>query len=713
MEGNHEDDPNPSLEESWPGKPTWLTGGKVDTALLNPVDLPAFPGYEILGELGRGGMGVVYLARQTELDRVVALKVIHAGLGARPNYLARFRNEARAVASLHHPHIVQIYEVGEHNGQPFFSLEYIDGGSLAQHCGGQPMGIDQAARLVATLARAIHAAHEKGLVHRDLKPANVLLACCKPPNGIGLQKGREAPRYYLPKINDFGLAKQLNNDRSQTQTGDILGTPSYMAPEQATGRTSDVGPGTDVYALGAILYELLTGRPPFRGSILSEVIRQVCADEPVAPSHWRPQVPRDLEAICLQCLQKEASRRYASALALAKDLDCFLAGEATLARPAGWLLRSWRRWRGLSGVLLAATLLAFVVVLSSGFLLSLFLIVSQTIDHSRAEIWMGAPRIVSIDLGSPIPDNYLLRLLSQPEVSACEVYLQGFANWYKPGGGTELCMVVGSRLDDGALGTVKELTPELRTLLTEPGAAVIDESDVERLGISQINDTAYVAGKQVRIVGMTRGLHSLSGPYVFCSNATAQQLLHLRPDLTTYVLARCHNPEDSPRVVARLRDQYPDISVFTSSDFSTRSKLHWIIKTKAGLALAFAWLLAGIGGAFAISPRIYAFNAEQIRRRARQHGQIIPRWRRAVAVLLQVFGTALAGTMLAAPFVLVLVDIFGTLGALVLLPLWVLIIPPLLLNLGMIMSAGLFAIWKLLWLSVPGPNDFQTGAGES
>jgi WD40 repeat protein/serine/threonine protein kinase len=310
---------------------------------------PSLPGYEILGALGRGGMGVVYRARHLRLKRLVALKMIRAG--ARGEVLARFRAEAEAVARLQHPHIVQIFEVGEHQGLPYLALELVDGGSLAQRLRGTPLPAQPAARLVEILARAVQHAHEQGVIHRDLKPANVLLTTETQRHREDKEVGTSSLCLCAsvvslnPKITDFGLAKQLDEDSGQTQSGIILGTPSYMAPEQAAGRPGEVTPAADVYALGAILYELLTGRPPFRGADTLETLEQVRNQKPVLPSRLQPRLPRDLETICLKCLRKEPERRYASAAALADDLRRFQAHEPIHARPTstGELARKWMR----------------------------------------------------------------------------------------------------------------------------------------------------------------------------------------------------------------------------------------------------------------------------------------------------------------------------------------------------------------------------------
>jgi formylglycine-generating enzyme required for sulfatase activity len=303
---------------------------------------PEVPGYEILGVLGHGGMGVVYRARQLKANRVVALKMIRGVEHAGPTERLRFQIEAEAVARLQHPHIVQLYEVGEARGQPFFSLEFCDGGTLGEQLGKKSPSPREAAELIEALARAMHYAHLRGVVHRDLKPGNVLLA------------GAER----VAKITDFGLAKRIDaGARDVSQSGAIMGTAAYMAPEQAAGKVRETGPAADVYALGALLYECLTGRPPFEGPH-HVVLFSVLADEPAPPSRLAPKVPRDLETICLTCLRKEPDRRYASAEALADDLRRFQAGEPIRARPVGTAERAvmWaRRHRAITA--LAATVL--------------------------------------------------------------------------------------------------------------------------------------------------------------------------------------------------------------------------------------------------------------------------------------------------------------------------------------------------------------------
>jgi WD40 repeat protein/tRNA A-37 threonylcarbamoyl transferase component Bud32 len=314
-------------------------------------EYPRLAGYTILEELGQGGMGTVYKARQLSLNRLVAIKALRSPDLADPHTLTRCRAEAEAVARLEHPNIVHIFEVGEQDGQPYLVLEFVNGGSLARRLGGKPQPPRAAAELVETLARAIHHAHQHGVVHRDLKPANVLLTA----------EG-------TPKIADFGLAKVVLGEPGQTLPGTILGSPSYMAPEQAEGDVGEVGPAADVYALGAILYEVLTGRPPFRGASVLETLEQVRCEEPVPPRQLLSKLPRDLETVCLKALARSPARRYPSAGALADDLRRFQNGEPIQARPVGLpeRLGRWCRRHPVRAGLAAAvtTLLGAVVVLS-------------------------------------------------------------------------------------------------------------------------------------------------------------------------------------------------------------------------------------------------------------------------------------------------------------------------------------------------------------
>jgi serine/threonine protein kinase len=362
---------------------------------------PAVPGFEVLAELGRGGMGVVYQARQVALRRTVALKMVLNGAHAGSKELARFRAEAAAIARLQHPNIVQIYDVGEAAGRPYFALEFVAGGSLAQRLHGTPQPTRLAAQLVETLARAVHAAHANGVVHRDLKPANILLAPATQGSASDPENAQNANALaaehgvmnVTPKITDFGVAKCVAGDgegaglRSSTATGELLGTPQYMAPEQAAFPRQPVGPAADVYALGAILYELLSGRPPFTGETPLDTVLQVLHNEPVSLTSLQPKVPRDLETICLKCLRKEPRQRYGSALELAEDIQRFLRDEPIRARPvrAAEKLCRWGRHHPVAAGLLAAALLAPVVALTALSLLSARLVRSSALESAAQQ----------------------------------------------------------------------------------------------------------------------------------------------------------------------------------------------------------------------------------------------------------------------------------------------------------------------------------------
>jgi WD40 repeat protein/tRNA A-37 threonylcarbamoyl transferase component Bud32 len=334
-------------------------------ALLDPP-LPQVPGYDLLALLGRGGMGIVYKARHQKLQRLVALKMIRAGSSAGPEQLQRFRTEAEAIARVQHPHIVQLFEIGAYDGLPFFALEYCSGGSLDKKLAGTPLPPAEAAALVQRLAQAVDAAHAKNIIHRDLKPANVLLT----------EDG-------TPKITDFGLAKKLDT-AGQTTTGEVIGTPSYMAPEQARGQGKTLGPACDIYALGAILYECLTGRPPFKAATPLDTLVQVVNDEPVAVTQLNGQVARDLETICHQCLQKEPGKRYASAAALVEDLGRFGRGEPIQARPVSTVERGvkWVR-RNPMVATLAATVL-WVLLAGAGVSTYFGMAASQEAEQATA-----------------------------------------------------------------------------------------------------------------------------------------------------------------------------------------------------------------------------------------------------------------------------------------------------------------------------------------
>jgi len=308
----------------------------------------------------------------------------------------------------------------------------------------------------------------------------------------------------------------------------------------------------------------------------------------------------------------------------------------------------FERQRFLPGVL-AVAFSALLIALQCGLLLGLFSITSIPVDHTRADLWVGSPEVLSVDLGRPIKDTYYSRVASQPEVTDTELYMQGFAYWIKPGGGSELCMVIGSHLGAESLGLMEQLRqrPDLTMLLSEPGAIVIDKSELHRLGIQGIGDTAKISDQRVRVVGLVEGLKSLAGPYVFCSITTAQPLLHLQTHETTYVLGQSPRPKE---VVDRLNAAYQEeMQAFTSADFSYRTRMHWLTKTKAGIALGLAAALGLLVGAVVTSQTLYAATAASLREYAVLRALGIPRWRMAMTVLAQSFWVGVVGVCLAVP----------------------------------------------------------------
>ena len=376
-----------------PGAPGSDSAGTPSTIVRPPdgrvpapsTPRPTIPGYEILEELGRGGMGVVYKARHIGLNRIVALKMILAAEHAGREAVARFRAEAEAVAQLKHPNIIQVYDIGEQDGRPYFSMEFVEGGSLAKHIAGQPQPPKWCAEICEKLSLAMHLAHSQGIVHRDLKPANVLLfvplapagrgAGVRGKQGVAPSPGAKAPPSPHggegsdePKIMDFGLAKRLEGGTTLTQSGAVMGTPQYMAPEQASGEAKRVGPPADVYALGAILYTMLTGHPPFSADTPLGVLRKVLGEEPTPPTTLHKRVPPDLETICLKCLQKEPAKRYASAHELAADLRRFLNHEPIVARASSpWEKAAmWSKRRPAAAALIGVSALALLALIGGG-----------------------------------------------------------------------------------------------------------------------------------------------------------------------------------------------------------------------------------------------------------------------------------------------------------------------------------------------------------
>ena len=377
-----------------------LPRGNRSTPRGDDAQWPSVPGFEILGVLGRGGMGVVYKATQIALQRMVALKMVRDWTNAREKELIRFRAEAEVIARLHHPNIVQIFDVGAVENRPYFVLEYVAGGSLAEYLAGTPQPARQAAQFVEILARAVQAAHANGVVHRDLKPGNILLVFADRDFAVDVDEISTSDTLRsgsvlnaIPKIADFGVAKRASrrlgsesagrSDRHRRFSGHSL----LHGPEQATPTGPSVGPSADIYALGAILYELLTGRPPFKGATQLDTVLQLLHNEPVPVTELQPNVPQDLETICLKCLRKEPYRRYLSANELADDIQCFLAGKPIKARPRGAIEKVWRwiRDHPFPSGLVAAGVLAPIAALMILSLLSAQLVRSSALESAAQQ----------------------------------------------------------------------------------------------------------------------------------------------------------------------------------------------------------------------------------------------------------------------------------------------------------------------------------------
>jgi putative ABC transport system permease protein len=353
----------------------------------------------------------------------------------------------------------------------------------------------------------------------------------------------------------------------------------------------------------------------------------------------------------------------------------------------------WHERQRFLPAVLAVAFSALLVALQCGLLLGTFSIVSLPIDHTAAHVWVTAPGVASVDVGLTIPELWLSRL-SLAEVERSEVYLQSFAFWQKPGGGSELCIVVGSRQHDGALGAVHELTPELRTRLMEPGTVVVDEAELGRLGLARgLDERAEVNGRRVRVVGLVRGLKGLAGPYLFCSVETAQQLLGLPTGQVTYLLARCRPGADAAAVVARLR-RYANLTAFTSTEFSWHSRLHWLFKTGAGISLGCAALLGLLVGVVITSQTLYAATAAALREFAVLRAMGVPRRRLVATVLTQALATGVLGIGLSLPVIFGLARLAALLGAKALLPPWLLAFTAAV-TLAMALLAGLSALRSL------------------
>ena len=344
--------------------------------------------------------------------------------------------------------------------------------------------------------------------------------------------------------------------------------------------------------------------------------------------------------------------------------------------------------------MLAVAFSAILITLQTGLLWGLFATTSAPIDHCSADIWLGAPRVLSVDLGRAISENHLSRLANQPGVSPPEIYILDYHYWVKKNGAKELCIVIGSRLSPGALGAIHELTPSLRAKLSEPGSVVIDITEMGRLGVTHVGDTAEIAGRRVRVVGLVRGLKSLTGPYIFCSVQTAQIILPILPDQTTYVLARCTDPSRAQQVVERLRAEHPDISAFTREELSLRTRMYWLTMTNAGISAGFTAVLGLMVGAVVTSQTLYGATLASLREFAVLRALGIPRWRIGLTVVVLSFWVGIVGVAVAFPAIYGLANVAAILGTRVLLPSW-LMSSAATITLAMAILSGLAALRSL------------------
>lgn len=417
----------------------------------SPARVSYFGDYELLEEVARGGMGVVWKARQVSLNRVVAVKMILSGRLAGTAEVKRFRTEAEAAAKLQHPNIVAIHEVGEHEGQHYFSMDFVEGQSLAEMVFHRPLPAEQAAKYLRTIAEAIHYAHQRGVLHRDLKPSNVLI-----------------DRAGQPRVTDFGLAKMAETDSGLTHSGAVMGSPSYMSPEQASGKTREVGPAADIYALGAVLYELITGRPPFQAATPLDTMRMVVETDAAAPRWVNPAIPVDLETICLKCLEKDPHRRYMTAQDLADDLRRFLHHEPVVARPSTRVDRALKWVRRNPRVSFMGVLLAAVVVVG-------FAAVGWQLRQTRAALRLAEQNsIAEATARAPVLSSRLVMAHSNGAVSAVfspdgrrilSASHDGTANIWDGSSGQQLSTLSGH---DGSLGPA-QFSADGRRVLTFGG----------------------------------------------------------------------------------------------------------------------------------------------------------------------------------------------------------------------------------------------------